>query len=119
MSGRMGVLESVFVIHLGGALVVGVPLLLRGGGTLGHWRSIPWYALTAGVYGLVVIAAVSYTIPRIGAAPTVVLIVAGQMVISTFIDHFGLFETGQRPLDLTRLVGIAVIFLGVWLMVRK
>jgi len=119
MSGRLGLLESIFIVHLGGALIAGVPLLLRGGGHLRDWRSLPWYAVTAGAYGLVVIAAVSYTMPRIGAASTVVLIVAGQLMISSLVDHFGLFNTGERPLDLTRLLGLAVLFFGVWLIVRK
>ncbi len=119
ISGRLGMLESVFIVHLGGALIVGVPLLLRGGGHLGEWRSLPWYALTAGVYGLVVLVAVSYTIPQIGAAATVVLVVAGQLLVSTLIDHFGLLGTDVRPVDPVRLLGIVVLFLGVWLIVRR
>ena len=49
---RLGVLESVFIVHLGGAIIVAVPLLLLGGGKLGMWPTVPWYALCAGVLGI-------------------------------------------------------------------
>jgi len=119
MSDRLGLMESIFIIHIGGAILIGLPLLLRSGGNLGHWRSVPWYALMAGAFGLVVITAVSYAIPRIGVAPTVTLIVAGQMFVSAAADHFGWLGAESRPLDVTRLVGILVLFAGVWLIVRE
>jgi transporter family-2 protein len=119
MSARLGLLESIFIVHIGGAILAGVPLLARGGGNLGGWRGVPWYALGAGAFGLVVISAVSFTIPRIGVAATVTLIVAGQLVVSTVADQFGWLGADVRPVDLTRLVGIVVLFVGVWLIVRK
>lgn len=120
MSERLGLMESIFIVHLGGLLVIAIPLLLlRGGGNLGQWRSVPWYALPAGVFGLVILAAISYTIPRIGVAATVTLVVAGQLVVSTVLDHFGLFGAQERQIDLSRLIGMGVLFLGVWLIVRR
>lgn len=59
ISQRLGVLESIFIIHLGGALAVLLPLLYFGGGKLGNWRTVPWYALCAGAFGLVVIFSMS------------------------------------------------------------
>jgi bacterial/archaeal transporter family-2 protein len=116
---KIGVLESIFIIHIGGAIFAAVPLLvLRTGGNLGHWRSVPWYALLAGGWGLVVIAAISYTFPRVGASGTVTLIVAGQLVISAALDHFGWLGVDVRHIDLQRVIGIAVLFVGVWLIVR-
>jgi transporter family-2 protein len=115
---RMGPLESSFVVHLGGALVSIVPLVIIGGGKLGQWRSAPWYALGAGVFGLVVLSAVSYTIPRIGVAAAIVTIVAGQILLSAVLDHFGLLGAAVRPLDAPRVLGLGVVMLGVWLTVR-
>ncbi len=116
---KLGVLESVFVIHVGGAIFAALPLIvLRAGGNLGQWRSVPWYALLAGGWGLVVISAVSYTFPRIGAVGTVVLIVAGQLVLSAALDHFGWLGAEVRHIDVQRVIGIVVLFIGVWLIVR-
>jgi transporter family-2 protein len=116
---RLGLMESIFIVHLGGLIIIGIPLLLRGGGNLHQWRSLPWYALLAGLFGLVIITAISFTIPRVGVAASVTLVVAGQLALSTVVDHFGWLDTPIHHFDLSRLIGIAVLFLGVWLIVRK
>ena len=118
MTQRMGPLESSFIVHAGGAIISIIPLLIIGGGKLGQWRSAPWYALCAGFFGLIVLSAVSYTIPRIGVAAAIVSIVAGQIILSAILDHFGWLGAAVRPLDAPRFLGLAVVMLGVWLTVR-
>ena len=118
MSQRLGTLESVFIVHAGGALIALIPLLVYGGGKLGQWRSVPWYALLAGVFGIVVIGAISYMIPRIGVAGSIITVVAGQLLVGTILDQFGWLGAMQRPLDATRLLGLAVVLIGVWLTVK-
>jgi len=118
MTQRMGPLESSFIVHIGGALLSLALLLAIGGGKISQWRSVPWYVLCAGFFGLVVLSAVSYTIPRIGVAAAIVSIVAGQIVLSAALDHFGWLGAAVRPLDAPRFLGLAVVMLGVWLTVR-
>ena len=118
MSQKIGVLESVFYIHLGGAFAALLPLLFYGGRNLSRWRDVPWYALGAGVLGLIVIAAMSFMVPRVGVAPAVVLIVAGQLFISVILDHYGLLGAHPRPLNTTRVLGLLLVFLGVWVTVK-
>jgi transporter family-2 protein len=108
----------VFIVHIGGAIIALIPLLYYGGGKLGQWRSVPWYALLAGAFGLVVIASISYAIPRIGVAGAVTSIVAGQLIVSAMLDHFGWLGAAERPLDGPRLLGLGVVMLGVWLTVK-
>lgn len=115
---RLGIFESVFIVHLGGAIIASLPLLFYGGGKLAQWRSVPWYTLGAGVFGLIVIAAISYMIPRVGVAAAVITIVAGQMLVSTVLDHFGWLGGMGRPMDLTRAIGLVVVLVGVWLTVK-
>lgn len=115
---RLGTFESVFIIHIGGAIIALIPLLIYGGGKLSQWRSVPWYALGAGVFGLVVIAAISYMIPRVGVAASITTIVAGQLLVSVVLDHYGLLGTSIRTLDVTRALGMAVLLVGVWLTVK-
>lgn len=118
ISQRLGILESVFIVHLGGAIIALLPLLSAGGGKMSEWRSVPRYMLGAGIFGLVVISAISYMIPRVGVAASIVTIVAGQLLVSMLLDHFGLLGAAERALDLTRLLGMAVVLVGVWLTVR-
>ena len=118
MSQRLGVFESIFIVHIGGALAALIPLLLYNGGKLNQWRSVPWYVLGAGIFGLVVIGAISYLIPRIGVAASIITVVAGQLLVGTTLDNFGWLGAAERPLDPTRIIGLAVVMLGVWLTVK-
>lgn len=115
---RLGIFESVFIVHIGGAIIALIPLLFYAGGKLPQWRSVPWYTLGAGVFGLVVIAAISYMIPRVGVAASITTVVAGQLLVGMILDHFGLLGATVRTLDITRLVGMAVVLFGVWLTVK-
>ena len=115
---RLGIFESVFIVHVGGAILALLPILFYSGGKLAQWRSVPWYTLGAGVFGLVVIGAISYMIPRIGVAGAITTIVAGQLLVSTILDQFGWLGAMERPMDLTRAIGLAVVLVGVWLTVK-
>ncbi len=118
ISQRLGTLESVFIIHIGGAVAALVPLLFYGGGKLSQWKNLPWYTLVAGVFGLVVIAAVSFMIPRVGVAASIITIVAGQLLVGTLLDTYGLLGAVQKSLEPTRIIGLIVVMLGVWLTVK-
>lgn len=117
LSQKLGVMESIFIIHAEGALAVLIPMLASGT-KLGQWRSVPWYTLAAGTFGLVVIFSMSYMIPRIGIAGALITLLAGQLLVGSILDNYGMLGVMQRPMDLTRGIGLAVVMLGVWLTVK-
>jgi bacterial/archaeal transporter family-2 protein len=118
ISQRLGTFESVFIVHVGGALIALVPLLFYGGGKLTQWKQLPWYTLVAGAFGLVVISAISYMIPRVGVAAAIITIVAGQLLVSTILDQYGWLGAMVRPVDGSRAIGLLVVLVGVWLTVK-
>ena len=115
---RLGMFESIFIIHMGGTLVAVIPLLILRGGKLGNWHSLPWYALLAGALGLIVVGGVGFMIPRIGVAASITLIIAGQLVISSVLDHYGLLGVHIRQMDWQRALGLLIVFVGALLTVR-
>lgn len=117
ISQRLGTFESVFIVHLGGAVIALIPMLILGS-KLTQWKSLPWYTLGAGFFGLGVIAAISFMIPRIGVAPALIILLAGQLLMGALLDHFGWLGLAQRPLDGARVIGLGVVMLGVWLTVK-
>ena len=114
----LGIMESAFIIHLGGLLLAGVIMVFMGGGTLSAWRSLSWYTLSAGFVGVLIIATISYAVPRLGLGTTLTLSIVAQLVLGALLDHFGLLGAIHRPLDVSRAIGMAVLFLGTWLIVR-
>src|SRR5258706_4441788 len=77
---RLGIFESVFIVHISGAIIALIPLLVYGS-KLVQWRSAPWYTLGAGFFGLIVIAAGRYIISRVGVAASISTVVSGQLLV--------------------------------------
>lgn len=115
---RLGMIESVFIIHLGGMLAALLILLFNKGGNLAQWQNVPWYALLGGVLGVVLISAQVLIIPKIGVAAAITLIIAGQLLTAVSIDHFGLLGVDVKLLSWDRVSGIAIVLLGVWLTIK-
>ncbi len=118
MDSKLGTVESMFITYGGGGLLIGLVMLLLRGGTLGEWQTVPWYVLSAGVLGLVVVGILGFTAPRIGLVPVLTLFVASQFFVGAGLDHFGLLGAEVRPLDPSRASGLGVILFGVWLVLR-
>jgi bacterial/archaeal transporter family-2 protein len=116
---RLGVFESVFIVHLGGLIAVTAVLVLMGGGRIGQWQSIPLYAWSAGAFGVIAVGATAFLIPKTGVATAITLIIAGQLLIAAVIDHFGVLGVATKALSLQRLGGLALVFLGAWWAVRS
>jgi len=118
MDQRLGTKASVFITYASGGLVIALAVLLSGGWNLKGWQSVPWYAFSAGLLGLFIVGTISYTVPRLGLTAAFTILVASQFIIAALLDHFGLLGAVARPLDVSRLIGIAVLILGVWLIVK-
>jgi transporter family-2 protein len=56
--------------------------------------------------------------PKLGAGALVALIVAGQLIFSVLLDHFGWFGFLQHPANVTRLAGCSLMIVGVFLISR-
>jgi transporter family-2 protein len=114
----LGTRESVFITYVSGGIIAGIAMLASGGGNLRSWQEVPWYALSAGVLGLVIVAAIGYTVPRLGLSKAFTIIVASQFITAALLDHFGLLGAVMRPLDPSRLLGFGVLIFGVWLIMK-
>ena len=81
-------------------------------------RALPWYAWIGGLYGAIFVVAAAWGVPRLGVATTIILMVAGQLLLSVALDHFGAMGMPKQPISLGRVAGVGLVIAGV-LMVRK
>ena len=79
---------------------------------------IPWWAWSGGLFGALFIGLAILLVPHLGAATFFALLVTGQMLASLTFDHFGFMGFAQRPIDLSRLLGVALLIGGVVLIRR-
>jgi len=115
---NIGTLESVFITYGGGGLIIGMIMLALRGGNLSSLQSVPTYTLLAGPLGLVLIAAIGYSVPRLGLVTAFTIIVAAQFIIAAVIDHFGFMGADIRQMNISRMFGICIMLVGIWLTVR-
>jgi bacterial/archaeal transporter family-2 protein len=118
---RIGVLQALAFATLVTAVLAGVALLVARRSLAGYERALhqPWWMLTGGVMGLLIVFTVTYAGPRIGVAATVGILIAGQLVMGAAIDRWGLFGSERIALHWPRLLGIALLAVGAALSLRK
>ena len=118
---RIGVGEALGFATLLTAVIAGAGLLVVRRSLGGYERALhqPWWTLTGGLWGTLIIFTVTYAGPRIGVAATVGILIAGQLIMGAMIDRFGLFGSQQIALHWPRLAGIALLAVGAALSLRK
>jgi transporter family-2 protein len=78
----------------------------------------PWLFYIGGLCGFAVILAIAFVFPRIGAGPSIALMVFGQGAAALAIDHFGLMGLARQPISPSRIFGFALIIAGIALLRR-
>jgi transporter family-2 protein len=81
-------------------------------------RGLPWYAWVGGLYGAIFVVAAAWGVPRLGVATTIILMVAGQLLLSVVLDHIGAMGMPKQPISWGRVAGVVMVLGGV-LMVRR
>ncbi len=91
------------------AMRTGVP-------TTNQLARVPWWQWTGGLLGATYVAAAIVLAPKLGAAALLATIVAGQMLASLLLDHYGWFGFPVQPVAPLRVIAVAMIIGGVLLL---
>ncbi|HEY5143857.1 MAG TPA: DMT family transporter [Solirubrobacteraceae bacterium] len=114
--GRLPAATVSFAVGL--AVLVAVTAIAGGFGGLSNISGAPWWALLGGAFGAVYVTAALSTVGTLGAGGVTAATIAGQLTASVVIDGLGLLGVERQPVTLSRIAGIAVLALGVYLIVR-
>jgi transporter family-2 protein len=80
--------------------------------------AVPWWAWFGGVLGAFYVASSTVVAVELGATTLLALALLGQLTMALVIDHFGWLGLPENPLTATRLAGVALLGVGVWLVSR-
>lgn len=118
---RVGSLEAVATASLIGALVALAVLLLarRSLAGIGDALGSPKWMLLGGVMSALIILAITVAGPRIGIVATTSVLIAAQFTLATVIDRQGWFGVERIAVSWPRLLGIALLFAGAALTLRR
>ncbi len=111
---------AAFISFVVGSLGLFLYIMATGISLGGIWaaRQAPAVAWLGGLLGAFFVTSGVIMVPRLGVALTFSLIVAGQMLIMLVIDHLGLLGVPVREVSVLRVVGAAMIAVGV-VLIRK
>jgi transporter family-2 protein len=109
---------SFISFAVGTVILLVVGLLISGKFTPIETQGMKWWMWTGGVLGAVFVTVAIYAVPHLGVSVLVALLIAGQLIFSAVLSHYGVLADAPRPMTLTKFSGICLLGVGA-LMVLK
>jgi len=104
---------------IGLAVLACITVLFAGGfGDVGSAADLRWYYLTGGLLGAAYVTTVLVSVRTLGAGGVTAATIAGQLTLAVAIDRLGWFGIEARGFTLQRVLGIALLAVGTFLVVR-
>lgn len=114
-----GVFAASLVSFLvGSAALLLLALLTREMPTWPALRGLSWWQWSGGLLGAFFIATAAFCGPRIGALLFMAVVLAGQLGMALLLDHNGWGGFRESPVTAGKVLGLALIIGGVWLIRR-
>jgi len=86
-------------------------------GAITRLKDVNPLLLLAGAMGAALVLAIAVIIPRIGAGPTNVMQLAGQVVAGVLISQLALWSSPQESITILKVVGVVVMVGGAYMAV--
>ncbi len=117
---RIGSPVAAGVVLFAVALLATLAVLLATGGVgaLARVPGQPPVLFLAGTLVAFYILSITFVAPRFGLANAILFVLLGQLVSAAVIDATGFMGLAARPVSATRLLGLAVMAVGVVLSQR-
>ena len=80
---------------------------------------MPLWAWGGGLLGTYMVTVSLLVAPRLAATRWLALVLAGQIMLSLVLDHFGLIGYQQHTLSWQRVAGVLLLLLGLAIVMRN
>jgi transporter family-2 protein len=81
--------------------------------TMQTFAEVPWWYWTGGFLGAVFVTVTVIVAPRLGAVNMLTYLIAGQMLASLILDHYGVLGFPHQELNPWRVLGVIFLIAGV------
>ena len=114
-----GNIAAALVSFAVGTLVLAVIVSFAGqAGGVGETFTVPWYYLLGGILGAAYVFSALVTVSSIGAGGVAAATITGQLTTSIVLDRIGFLGLDQEPIGVDRVLGVALLLAGTYLVVR-
>ena len=103
---------------VGTLLLICIVVVAGEAGNIARAADVRWYYLIGGVLGAAYVTTVLITVRTLGAGGVTAATVAGQLTMSVIIDRLGVLGLEETPITWERLLGVALLLAGTYLIVR-
>lgn len=111
---------AAFVSLSVGAIVMSFLILFNSGfSELKRLADAPPHLFLGGLLGAIFVGSSLFFIPRMGATAMIAAFITGQLLGSVLVDHYGLMGLTPNPITISRIMGIILLFAGIFLVIRK
>ena len=81
--------------------------------------NLPFYYYLGGLCIAFYVISVTWIVPRFGVSNAIAFVLLGQLLAMSVIDHYGLFGAQQYSLTVKRMLGLALMAGGIFLVLDK
>lgn len=116
LSNITGPYVSTLIFHvLGFTLIIAISLMKKN--RISNLKSLPFIFLLPGILSVATILFNNISIPRIGLTLSIGVTLFGQLVMSSLVEHFGLFGMPVQRFKKEKILGFSIISLGIIVMI--
>lgn len=112
LTASYGVFFSAVMIHLVGLIVIFIVCLFKRE-PLKPKTKLPFYCYLGGAIGVATVFFNNWAFSKISISAILGLSLLGQSITSLIIDHYGFFGMSKQPFQKKKLIGLAIILIGI------
>jgi transporter family-2 protein len=113
-----GLAAALISFAIGTLLLAGIVVVAGEAGGVSNTFKVPWYYLLGGVLGAAYVFTALVVVKEIGAGGVAAATITGQLILSVVLDRLGVLGLEETPITWERLLGVALLLAGTYLIVR-
>ena len=113
-----GLAAALISVAIGTLLLAGIVVVAGEAGGVSNTFKVPWYYLLGGVLGAAYVFTALVVVKEIGAGGVAAATITGQLILSVVLDRLGVLGLEETPITWERLLGVALLLAGTYLIVR-
>jgi len=103
---------------IGTALLAVIVVIAGQAGGVTNTFDVPWYYLLGGILGAAYVFTALVTVSAIGAGGVAAATITGQLTAGLVLDRLGVLGLEETPITPERVIGVALLLAGTFLIVR-
>jgi transporter family-2 protein len=114
-----GVQASMVALGISFVALAALSAVVGGFSGLSRLNDAPLHvAVGGGLIGALYVGSIVFTVRELGAGGLTAATISGQLAVAAVIDHFGWLGVAKSPITAGKVLGIALLGLGTWFVVR-